>query len=106
VSGCCLLTTTLDTEAAAARLAATLVEERLAACVQVVGPVRSTWRWEGAVETAAEWLCVAKTTEAGAIAAAARIKSLHQYVLPELVITPITGGDPAYLDWIRRESTP
>lgn len=106
MSGCCLISTTLDSEEAAGRLAATLVEERLAACVQVIGPVRSTYRWEGKVESATEWICLAKTSEVAALAATVRIKALHSYVVPELLITPITGGDPACLDWIRRESTP
>lgn len=106
MSGCCLLTTTVETEAAASRIATALVEEHLAACVQVIGPVRSTWRWQGAVEAGTEWLCVAKTTDSAAPAATARIKALHSYVLPELVITPIGGGDQDYLDWIRRETTP
>ena len=64
--GCCQVTTTLPDRAAAERLAATLVEERWAACAQVVGPVESTYRWQGEVERATEWYCHLKTTLARA----------------------------------------
>jgi len=98
------VTTTLESESAAAALAGTLVEERLAACVQVIGPVRSTYRWKGAVERATEWLCVAKTAEDRLQATVARIRTLHPYELPEIVATAIDAGDTGYLEWIRRET--
>ena len=98
------VTTALETESAAAALAGALVEERLAACVQVIGPVRSTYRWKGAVERATEWLCVAKTGEARLTATVARIRTLHPYEQPEIVATAIDAGDTGYLEWIRRET--
>jgi periplasmic divalent cation tolerance protein len=82
------------------------VEERLAACVQVSGPVQSVYRWEGAVTTAGEWICTAKTMETRLPALLARIRALHPYQQPEIVATPISAGDPGYLEWIRKESTP
>jgi periplasmic divalent cation tolerance protein len=60
VTGCIQVTTTLPSRDAADRLAAQMVEDRLAACVQVVGPVSSTYRWEGRVETAQEWYCISR----------------------------------------------
>lgn len=106
MSGCYQVSTTLDSEAQAGSLAATLVEERLAACVQVVGPVLSVYRWEGAVTRATEWLCVAKTVEERLTQLLQRIRALHSYQQPEIVATLITAGDPGYLDWLRQESTP
>jgi periplasmic divalent cation tolerance protein len=87
-------------------MAVALVEERLAACVHVFGPALSVYRWEGAVTRATEWLCTAKTAERGLPALLARIRALHSYQQPEIVALPIVAGDPAYLDWVRQESTP
>jgi periplasmic divalent cation tolerance protein len=100
-SGCCQVTTTLPDRAAAERVASILVEERLAACAQVLGPVASTYRWEGQVERAEEWYCNLKTTLARLPAAQARIRELHSYQQPEIIALPIVGGDPGYLRWIK-----
>jgi len=90
----------IDAEPRAHELAASLVEERLAACVQVVGPVRSTYRWDGAVETATEWLLLVKTTADRFPGLRAAVVARHPYDVPELVAVPITDGLPAYLEWI------
>jgi periplasmic divalent cation tolerance protein len=105
VTSACQIATTLGSEAAAAGLAARLVEERLAACVQVVGPIRSTYRWQGAVEKATEWLCLAKTSTDRLDGAMKRIRGLHPYERPEIVATPIVAGDPDYLAWIHSATT-
>lgn len=76
------------------------MEERLAACAQVVGPVASTYRWQDRVETATEWSCHLKTTAACLPGLVSRIRALHPYEVPEIVAVPITAGDPAYLQWI------
>jgi periplasmic divalent cation tolerance protein len=100
------LSTTLGSREAATALAAALVRERLAACVQVLGPLRSTYRWKGAVEEAEEWLCLAKTTAERQEATIARVRALHPYEQPEILVTPVTAGDAGYLAWVRRESAP
>lgn len=100
MTGCCQVTTTLDSREAADRLAALLVEARLAACAQVTGPVASTYRWQGRIEHAAEWSCSLKTTMTRLPALEARIRSEHPYQVPEIVAVPIVAGDPAYLAWI------
>lgn len=100
MTGCCQVTTTLPDQASAARLAAVLVEERLAACAQVVGPVSSTYRWQGAVEHATECYCHLKTTVSRLPALQARIRELHPYDVPEVIALPITGGSSDYLRWI------
>lgn len=106
MTGCCQVTTAVDEEAAAAELAAILVAERLAACAQILGPVQSVYRWDGDVRHAREWLIVAKTTDARLPELTARIRALHRYDVPEIVALPIAAGDPAYLRWIQRETTP
>jgi periplasmic divalent cation tolerance protein len=106
MSGCCQITTVVGEQAAAHDLANTLVTERLAACAQIIGPIRSVYRWERAVERALEWMVVAKTTEARAPELIARIRALHQYAVPEIVAQPIGGGLPEYLQWVERETTP
>ena len=82
------------------RIAAVLVEERLAACAQVSGPVASTYRWEGKVDRATEWYCHLKTTAARLPDLEARLRSLHSYQVPEIIAVPISAGHPAYLAWI------
>lgn len=98
-----LLVTAPDAETGR-RIARQLVEERLAACVNVLAGVTSVYRWEGAVEEGAEVLLVIKTRATRLAPVAARVKALHPYALPEVVALPIVGGDAAYLDWLLTES--
>jgi periplasmic divalent cation tolerance protein len=95
-----MVMTTTDAREDAERLARGLVEQRLAACVQVLGPISSTYRWEGAVETAEEWLCLVKTTGARFEALAAHVEANHGYETPELTAVPVSHGSPAYLAWV------
>jgi periplasmic divalent cation tolerance protein len=92
--------TTTGSEEEAGRIAELLVERRLAACVQVVGPVVSRYRWEGAVEEAREWQCLVKTTRAAYEEVEAAIREVHAYEEPEIVATPIVAGSAGYLAWI------
>jgi len=90
--------------ASAERIATALVEERLAACVNVLAGVRSTYRWRGEVRCDDEVLLVIKTTGERLDALRERLPQLHPYELPELVAVEATGGLPAYLDWIATET--
>jgi periplasmic divalent cation tolerance protein len=92
--------TTAGSEQEAERIAAALVDGRLAACVQVVGPIASRYRWQGEVETAREWQCLAKTTLAVCREVEAAIRAVHSYDEPEIIATPIVAGSPGYLAWI------
>ena len=94
------IATTTPRRDVARQIARALVELRLAACVQIVGPIESTYRWEGAVETAREWLCLVKTTRARLRAASAAIADLHTYENPEIAALPIITGSRRYLDWL------
>ncbi len=100
MADCCQVTTTVPTQADAERIAASLVEARLAACVQVAGPIASTYLWQGAVEQATEWYCHCKTTRARYPALEARLRELHPYEIPEIIAVPIVAALPAYLAWI------
>jgi periplasmic divalent cation tolerance protein len=88
------------------RIATTLVQEKLAACVQVVGPIRSVYRWQGSVEAAAEFLCLAKTAVGRFPALEQRVTELHPYEVPEVIAVPISDGNPAYLDWLSESILP
>ena len=95
-----LAMTTCDSRELADRLATTLVERRLAACVNVLPGVRSAYRWAGTVEHAEEVLLMIKTTQAELSAVEATIRSISGYELPEFVAVEITGGSADYLAWL------
>jgi periplasmic divalent cation tolerance protein len=88
----------------AARIGRTLVEERLVACANVVGPIRSIYRWQAAVEDASEHLLLLKARAADVDALATRVRALHGYDVPEVIALPVRGGSAAYLAWLA-EST-
>lgn len=92
--------TTFPTAVLAEACAARLVQLGLAACVQVEGPVRSTYRWQGAVERAEEFRCTLKTTAAAAAACIAAIRADHPYETPELLVSPVTAAG-GYAAWLR-----
>jgi periplasmic divalent cation tolerance protein len=96
-----LALTTCPDEASAQALASTLVRERLAACVNRVGGLRSTYIWDARLQDEAEILLIIKTTAARLDELQARLKSLHPYELPELLAIAVAGGNERYLDWVR-----
>ena len=96
-----IVLTTLPADSSADAFAETLVRERLAACVNVLPEMQSTYTWKGQVERAAERQAVIKTTAARLDELKARIASLHPYEVPELLVLKIEDGGRAYLDWMR-----
>jgi len=98
-----LVLTTIGLKDAAERLAQQLVERRLAACVNIVGPIRSVYRWKDRIENEQEYLLLIKTTTAHAAQLQAAFKELHPYELPECVELAIDGGSEAYLAWLAGE---
>ena len=98
--------TTTDSRATARRIARALVDRRLAACVQIVGPIESTYRWQSRVETTREWLCLIKTTQTRYRDLAAAVDSLHPYDTPEIVALPVSAGSRRYLDWLAASVRP
>jgi periplasmic divalent cation tolerance protein len=101
-----LVLTNLPDADAARALADHLVGERLAACVNILAPCRSVYRWQGTVEDAAEVPLLIKTTAARYAALEAAIRQRHPYELPEIVAVPIAHGLPGYLAWVATETTP
>ena len=95
-----LVLTTGGSREEAQRIAQALVERRLAACVNVVGPIESVYRWQDQVETAQEWLLLIKTTASAVSQVSGLISELHSYELPECLELPIESGSAAYLQWI------
>ena len=95
-----LVLTTCPDAGVAKTIAATLVEERLAACVNVLPPMQSIYRWKGGVESEPEQLLIGKIRVADYAAVQQRIQDLHPYELPEVIAIPISNGLPAYLAWI------
>jgi periplasmic divalent cation tolerance protein len=98
--------TTASSAEEAERIGVVLVERRHAACVQVVGPISSRYRWRGEIETAREWLCLVKTSVERYGEVEAAIRELHSYEEPEIVATPIVAGSPGYLEWLGESLSP
>ena len=104
MSECIQVFTTTAKESDARKIAKALVKRRLAACVQVLGPVASTYRWRGKIESSKEWLCLIKTTAAGYRKVEAAILDLHPYEVPEILAVPVAAGYRGYLDWLAAET--
>ena len=94
------ITTTAPTRENAQQIAEALVSRRLAGCVQVSGPIYSTYRWQGNVESAEEWICTAKTGRDQLAAIENLLGEIHPYEVPEIIATPIIGGGKKYLAWL------
>ncbi len=101
-----LVITNLPDRGSAAKLALELVEKRLAACINILSPCRSIYRWKGKTEDAEEFPMLIKTTSARYAELEAAIRSGHPYELPEIIAVRLTGGLPAYLDWVDSETRP
>ena len=97
------IVTTVSQPADAEQLARQLVDLRLAACAQVDGPLVSVYRWQGAVVTAQEWRVTFKTLAACRAAVEMAIRTHHPYDVPEILVLPISGGNPAYLSWLSEQ---
>jgi periplasmic divalent cation tolerance protein len=101
-----IVLTTWPVEQDPGAMAVALVEERLAACVNLLPPMESVYRWQGTVERAAERQVVIKTTRQAVERLLARLASLHPYEVPEMLVLPVSGGGEAYLRWIAENTQP
>jgi periplasmic divalent cation tolerance protein len=99
-----LVLTNLPERAAAERLADLLVEKQLAACVNILAPCRSVYRWKGAVQHDEEHPLLIKTTRERYAALERELRAGHPYELPEIIAVPIERGLPAYLDWLAAQT--
>jgi periplasmic divalent cation tolerance protein len=100
-----VVTTLADREKAEA-IARELVEHRLAACVQLIGPIKSTYRWQGRIETTQEWMLVAKSRRDEYRDLEQAIATAHPYDVPEILAMPVLAGHQGYLEWLDRELPP
>ena len=97
-----IVLTTVPTDEVGDSLARTLVSERLAACVNVLPAMTSTYRWEGKVEQASERQLVIKTTHESIDRLKSRLAELHPYDVPELIVLAVTDGGERYLEWLKQ----
>lgn len=95
--------TTTEKREAAQNIARDVVEKRLAACAQVLGPIASTYWWKGMIEEAEEWMCIMKSRRDLYEKLEATIRSIHPYEEPEILAVPIAAGSQSYLNWLDRE---
>lgn len=100
-----IVLTTVGSKEEAQKIAQALVERRLAACVNISGPIESVYRWKGQVESAQEWLLLVKTSAAELEGVRDAIRELHSYELPECIALRIEGGSEEYLQWIEGNLT-
>ena len=97
--------TTVDSEEGANEIASRLLEERVASCVQVFGPFKSSYWWKGKIERAREWFCLIKGMEKDYSIIESNIKKVHPYHVPEIIALPVLEGNTDYLRWIRKETS-
>jgi periplasmic divalent cation tolerance protein len=98
-----IVSTTAATKEDAARISRAVLEPRLAACVQIVGPVTSSYWWQDKLEESEEWLCLIKTSMAHYPELEQAVRGAHKYENPELVAVTIAAGSEAYLKWLGQE---
>ena len=96
--------TTIDSEAGAQTIAQALVSQRLAACVQVSGPIVSTYWWKGKIDQAEEWICTAKTQKDLYGEVEQAIRRVHTYHEPEILAVDVIAGSQGYLNWVVQET--
>lgn len=95
--------TTVGSKDEADKIAGALVERRLAACVQLLGPIQSIYRWQAKIETSQEWMCMIKTTRARYAAVEEAIRQLHSYAVPEILAMPVERASQDYCRWLENE---
>ena len=98
---CIVVLVTVSSADEGERIAGPLVTEQLAACVNMLGPIRSLYRWDGQLQRDEEFLLIVKTRAALFPELATRVRMLHSYETPEVIALPISAGSPPYLEWLR-----
>ncbi len=99
-----LIYVTASDQAEAERIAQTLVQERLAACVNMLGTIRSIYHWKGQLESSSEVAMFIKTTQSRVTETVERVKTLHSYECPAIVVMPVLGGNSSFLQWVESET--
>ncbi|MDP2912267.1 MAG: divalent-cation tolerance protein CutA [Candidatus Omnitrophota bacterium] len=96
--------TTISSKVGAEKISEALIKGRLAACVQIIGPIKSVYRWKGKIENAKEWACLIKTRKTLYKKVESAIKKIHPYEVPEIIAVSIADGSKDYLKWISAET--
>jgi periplasmic divalent cation tolerance protein len=96
--------TTISGKSKAEKIAKSLIDKRLAACVQIAGPIKSIYRWKGRIETAREYVCIIKTRKILYKKVETAVKKIHPYEIPEIIAVPIAAANKDYLKWIKLNS--
>lgn len=96
--------TTTEKKKDAERIAESLVEKKLAACVQVLGPINSVYKWKGKIEKAEEWLCLIKSRKSIYSEIEKAIRLIHPYEVPEIIALPVVAGSADFLSWLGEET--
>ncbi len=96
---------TCSSKEEASKIAHSLVQERLAACVNILSPIRSIYRWEGKICDDEEWLLIIKTQKQKFEELEKKVRSLHSYSVPEIIALPIIQGSSSYLEWLTEVTT-
>ena len=98
------VSTTVNSKEGADKIARKLLDERLASCVQVLGPIHSNYWWKGRIDRIREWICLIKARANDYSRIEASIRGMHPYDVPEILALPVLRGDIDYLNWIRTET--
>jgi periplasmic divalent cation tolerance protein len=97
------VSTTVAKRSDAERIAKVLLDKKLLACTQIIGPVTSVYRWKGKIEKSKEWLCLAKSKKSRYKEIEEAIKRIHPYELPEIIAVPIIEGSKEYIGWMQKQ---
>ena len=95
--------TTTESKEEAEKISREVVGKRLAACTQIVGPIKSIYRWKEKIEEEEEWLCIMKSLNDLYEQLEKAIKEIHSYEVPEILALPVVAGNQAYLEWLNKE---
>ncbi|MCL7403249.1 MAG: divalent-cation tolerance protein CutA [Thaumarchaeota archaeon] len=95
--------TTVDSREKAEEIAGKLLNARLAACIQIIGPIKSMYWWKGVIEYSQEWICLVKTKAEMYNEVESMIKNSHSYEVPEIIAIPVIHGYDKYLEWLTSE---
>ena len=103
MAGFIQITITVRTRDEGEQLVHNLVENRLIACGQILGPIQSTYWWKGKIETAQEWMCLAKSREEKFAEVVRQVRNMHSYEVPEIIAVPLIAVDENYAHWLEEE---
>jgi len=103
MAGFIQITITVGTREEGEQLVHNLVENRLIACGQILGPIQSTYWWKGKIETAQEWMCLAKSREEKFAEVVRQVRNMHSYEVPEIIAVPLIAVDENYAHWLEEE---